>query len=123
VPALDPLITSADLDTYGYTLPGTVDEDAMIARASSRLRRRVRQDITAGTTTALRLDGPGPWLLPQRPVTAVTAVVNSGGDTLATTDWCLRGPFLSVHSWAWNRCTDGYVTVTYAHGFDPCRMG
>lgn len=124
--ALDPLITTADLDTYGYAIPDTVDDVAMIARASARLRRCVRQDITAGTTTGLQLPGRGPWLLPQRPATSIATVEDADGNTIATTDWLLSASVLRVEPWVVWSCDPlkQYVTVTsYDHGFDTLPDG
>src|SRR4051794_10422968 len=86
---LPPLITSADMSGYGYD----VVSDAVLARASTRVRRYTKQQITPGTST-VTLTGAGPWLLPQRPVNAVMAVLDRDGNTVSTDRWELRGQFL-----------------------------
>lgn len=104
MPALPPLVTAADLTAYGYdTVP-----DGLLARASARVRRYTRQQITPGTST-VTVTGDGPWLLPQRPVTAVVSVTDADGD--AVSDYELRGQWL--HS---SVC--GPLEVAYEHGYD-----
>jgi hypothetical protein len=85
--------------------------DGMLARASSRIRTYTRQHVTVGESTAL-LPGPGPWLLPQRPVRAVTSVVDRDGQPV---DYRLDGQLLHAPA-------EG-VTATFAHGFDPVPDG
>lgn len=76
-----------------------------LARASARIRAYTRQQVTVGTSTAL-LPGPGPWLLTQRPVRAVTAVVDADGTPVG---YRLAGQMLHA---------DGEdLTVTWDHGF------
>ncbi|MGV9364520.1 hypothetical protein [Amycolatopsis sp. NPDC003731] len=105
---LPPLATPADGVTYGYPEVSP----ALYARASVRVRSFVEQDITRATST-LTLSGCGPWYLPQRPVVAVTSVVNSVGDAVA---FYVDGAWL----YADPRHPSGYpLTVTYTHGFDP----
>ena len=102
--ALPPLATAADLTDFGY-------EDvpvALLLRASTRVRRYTRQEITPGTTT-VTLHGVGPWLLPQRPVTEVTTVVDAEENQV---EHELRGQHLHTR-----RC--GPLTVTWSHGFSP----
>lgn len=105
------LATQADATAYGY---GTIST-ALFARASARVRGYVRQEITAGTSTIV-VRGPV-VLLPQRPVTAVTSIVDSDTDpdnpyTLEDHEWTLRnGGFLETPHFG------GNLTVTYSHGF------
>lgn len=99
--ALPPLATPADAATYGYE---DVSE-AMLARASARVRRYTRLDITAGTST-VTLSGPGPWRMPQRPVTSITSVTDENGDPVR---YELDGQFLSADTYP--------VTVEYSHGY------
>jgi hypothetical protein len=104
VAALPPLITVDDLTEYGYDAAA----ESKIPAASARVRRYTKQQITAGSSeTTLR--GPGPWLLPQRPVTDVTAAVDADG---ADVDVELDGQWVSSAACA-------PITVTYDHGFDP----
>lgn len=106
---LPPLITEADLVEYGYDAAAA----AKIASASARIRRAAgRQQITPGTSQTT-LWGPGPWLLPQRPATAITAAVDAGGRTVAAT---LAGQHVTSPA-----C--GPITVTYEHGYDPLPDG
>jgi len=104
VATLPPLIDVDDLVEYGYD----ASAEAKIASASARVRRFTGQQITPGSSeTTLR--GPGPWLLPQRPVTAITTKVDSAG---ADVDVDLDGQWVSSAACA-------PITVTYTHGFDP----
>lgn len=92
--------------------------------ASSVVRNYTGQEFTAGTSTAKRLRvRRGTVTLPQRPVTAVSAVVSSAGepvlyqwdgfDTIATSG---NVP----DAWAWVPFTglgSRVVDVTYTHGY------
>ncbi len=100
--ALPPLATPADATRYGYE---NVSE-AMLARASARVRRYTGMQITAGTSTVV-LSGPGPWRMPQRPVTGITSVTDEHGNPTA---YKLEGQFLAA-----TRCP---LTVTYSHGYE-----
>lgn len=106
--SLPPLITADDLIEYGYEAAAT-----KIAAASARVRRFTRQQITAGTSTTT-LHGLGPWLLPQRPVIEVTAVVDANGSDV---DHELDGQMLK------SATVCGPLTVTWDHGFDPLPDG
>jgi hypothetical protein len=105
------LATQADATAYGY---GTIAA-AMFARASARVRGYIRQDITAGTST-ITVRGPV-VLLPQRPVTEVTSIVDNDTDpdnpyTLEADEWRLRnGGFLETPKFG------GNLEVTYSHGY------
>lgn len=101
--------------------------EAIIAAASEIIRAYTRQTITQGTTTA---DLPGTWTsdldLPERPVTAVSAVSANGTPLTVNADyyWNDRGtlrrgaafdtPLASTASWGGPQAT---VTVTYTHGY------
>jgi hypothetical protein len=95
-----------------------------LAVASGRVRAEVGQDFTAVTDDTVVLDGVGDqWLaLPQRPVTAVTAVtVNDVAQD--ATSWTLSADRL-YRRCGWDRGdTDVYgygptlVSVTYDHGY------
>ena len=107
-PTLPPLVTAADMAAYGYP-PAS---DAVLARASARVRRYTGQQITRGTST-VTLNGVGPWLLPQRPVVAVTSAVDADGQPVA---FEVRGQHVYVDG-----CPP--VTVTYEHGWDQLPDG
>lgn len=100
---LQPLATPADATAYGY--PDVAPE--WFARASTRVRRYLRQEITRGTSTA-KLSGRGSWLLPQRPVIAVLSVAGKDGKPAG---YELDGPVLTVSG-----C--GPFTVEYDHGYE-----
>jgi len=118
--ALDPLITTADLDARGI-VSGFLQVDTFIAEASTVVREAAGTPISEVTST-VTLDGyrNEQWLeLPGSPVTAV-ATVTIDGDTV--TDWRLAsGRLWRAASWGsggrW-----GYddrpsaVSVTYTHG-------
>jgi len=108
---LSPICTIPDASDYGYTDVTDVE----LAKAAARIRGYTRQDITSGTSTIL-LEGTGPWLLPQRPVTSVTSVVNEDGDTLDSANYRLRGQRLIIHHDMPMRFQHD-LTVTYSHGF------
>lgn len=98
------LAAQADATGYGYpTIP-----DAWFARASTRVRRFLHQEITQSESSTI-LSGRGPWLLPQRPVVSVTSVVDANS---VAVEYALDGPWLAAAS-----C--GPLTVTYVHGFSP----
>lgn len=101
---LPPLATAEDMAAFGYE---PVD-DAVLLRASTRVRRYTRQQITPGTSTTT-LTGVGPWRLPQRPVTRVIEVKDKDGNRVR---WELRGSVLCSRSCA-------PLTVEYEHGMDP----
>ena len=98
---LDPICTSSEAEDFGYTV-----SDADLARASSRIRSYTGQRVTEGSSTVL-LAGRGPWLLPERPVSAVSALVDEDG---AAVEFTLRGQML--HAYGCN------LTVTFDHGYE-----
>lgn len=89
-------------DALGYDL--TVTPGALL-RASTRVRTATGQQITEGTST-VTLRGPV-TRLPQRPVTAITSVVDSDGEDV---EYTLNGSQLTARS------TD-LLTVEYDHGY------
>lgn len=105
------LATQSDAIAYGY---GTIST-ALFARASARVRGYARQDITSGTST-ITVRGPI-VLLPQRPVVAITSVVDAvttpgAPYTLKADEWILRpGGVLETPHFG------GNLEVTYTHGF------
>jgi hypothetical protein len=98
------LATQADATAYGYP----VIADTWYVRASARVRRFLRQEITQSTSSTV-LSGSGPWLLPQRPVVAVTSVVDKDANPVT---FEVDGPWLCAPR-------RGPLTVTYTHGFNP----
>lgn len=102
--ALPPLATAADLADFGY------DEDiddALLLRASVRVRRYTGQQITPGVSTVtLRAS---PYQLPQRPVQAVTSVTTEQGAPLPHR--LLAWGVLEVPG------CGGPIVVEYEHGY------
>lgn len=95
-----PLISANDANEFGFT-PSL----EAIRRASARIRGHLSQLVTAGTST---IDARGPvFRLPQRPVVAVSSVVDTDGLAVS---WNLSGSLLTVDSL-------DLVTVTYSHGY------
>lgn len=92
---LPALATQADAVALGYTLP-TATADALLNRASVRIRRAARQPITLSTVT-LELDVDRyTVLLPAPPVVSVTSVsaVACDGTLTALTGWRWTGEAL-----------------------------
>jgi hypothetical protein len=110
--SLPPLATQADATTYGYSLPAAT-ADALLARASARIRRAAGQPITSSTSTVRLAEHDGTVALPGPPITAVTSVVavDSTGTTTALPWWCWDGERLTVP------CGTGQVEVVYTRGY------
>lgn len=120
---MDPLAPVADLKTWLQD-PGLDDAYAylMLTVASGQVRAACGQDFTAVAGDTVTLDGTSEeWLaLPQRPVTAVTAV-EVNGVAVDATSWTLSSHRLYRRG-GWDR---GYytatapplVSVTYDHGY------
>lgn len=121
--ALPALATAADVEAaLGRTLTAgeTARVNQLLASASARFRQVARQQLTAGTSTvrlramssASPLHGQGWWScwvrLPQRPVVAVTAVVDMDGNAVDFEH--LTDDLVGVRA-----C--GRVDVTYDHGY------
>lgn len=104
--ALPPLATAADLEFFGYA--GTPEE--ILDRASARVRRHTRQQITPGTST-LTLETCS-VRLPQRPVTSVVSVKEADDEDV--TYKLKHGGILIVQT-----LRSGPVTVEWEHGLDP----
>lgn len=137
MPGLADLATTADLTArIGRDL--TDDEaaraPALLMDASSRVRDFTRQDFTAVTGDVVTLRPVGSLLrLPQRPVTAVTAVVAvqpDGASAVALSGWSWDGLDLVDLTWAtaagdgpwpawWHQATPDTYRITYDHGYDP----
>ena len=139
--ALPPLATAADLEAaLGRTLDAT-QADMALRRASARVRRHTRQDITLvlGDTVAL---GGGERVLrvPQRPLvvdvgnpltvvelfglTSVEYPCLEGRDFIRLGSELTRGdPWYAptrIMGWPWNRPAGVWapqVRVTYSHGY------
>ena len=106
------LATSADVVAAlgrALTSEETAKVGAILDKASELFRRRSGQQFTAGTSTSRIRNRSGIVSLPQRPVTAVSAVVADDG-TAVSYDWDAGRFQFTVES------TEKYVTVTYAHG-------
>jgi hypothetical protein len=98
-------VTPTEAKALGYEV-----DAPSLAKASARVKGYTKQDITYGASTkALRF----PFLLPQRPVIAVTSVLDEDGVALTTDDYTLEGQKLVV--------SDAYkgakLTVAWTHGF------
>lgn len=90
--------------------------DAVLSKASALFRAASGQRFTPGESTVRRKVNGGRVYLPQRPVVAVTQVVDDRGDAVPA---ALAGQWLSVfhdahHRHRWG--SSGFVTVTYTHG-------
>lgn len=96
---MDTLVTVATAADWGFTL--TLPH---LRRASARVRGYLHQDISSGSST---VTARGPvFRLPQRPVTAVSAVVDS--DAVAV-EYAAEGSVITTSN-------VGMLTVTYTHG-------
>jgi hypothetical protein len=92
---LPALATQADVANWGYTLPSDT-ADALLDRASVRLRRAAGEPITASTVTVQADVDRGVVLLPAPPVISVSDVqaVASDGTLSALTGWWWNGEHL-----------------------------
>jgi hypothetical protein len=138
--ALPPLATAADLQAAGAT--GTdAALDLALRRASARVRRYTRQDITLVENDTIALPGGGKVLrLPQyplivddtHPLTVVEVADFSGveWDAVENRDYSRLGNELTrgypwqsparLMGWPWNRAQGVWapkVRVTYSHGW------
>jgi hypothetical protein len=125
--SLEPLASPTDVEArVGRSF--TTDERAQVARllldASAKFRQRSTQRFTPGTSTVkLKVNGCRARL-PQRPVTAVTSVVNLAGLTvpftwLAGTDELLLADLSSsLYSFEYVpfRVAPSAIVVEYDHG-------
>jgi hypothetical protein len=123
-----PLIAVEDLATF---LQATIADDdpaalAAIDAASAAVRRETGQILTPVVADQVVLDGSGSGvlLLPELPVTAVTAI-SVDGTALETTAWRWTRSGLLYRLGAAYRYGEPWVAgaanvaVTYSHGFDP----
>jgi hypothetical protein len=90
------------MTAYGYDAVSA----GMLARASARVRGYTGQNITTGTSI-VTLAGSSPWLLPQRPVTSVTSLLDADGNDV---EYTLSGPWVFADA-----C--GPLTVEFSHGY------
>lgn len=90
--SLPPLATMADVANWGYTLPAGMG-DALLDRASVRIRRAARESITTATVTVQADVHAGLVVLPAPPIVSVTTVqaVASDGTLSALTGWWWDG--------------------------------
>lgn len=114
--SLDPLATVEDVEArLGRQL--TTDEEtqmeALLADVSAAIRAYTGQEITAGTSSDVRLRTRGDKVrLPQRPVTAVGSVDSMTAVALGFT-W-YAGDTITLDAVD----TVGWVDVTYDHGYE-----
>lgn len=122
---LDPLVTTADLEARlgrSLTAAELLRVDALISDASASVRGYIGQDITAGTSTDRLKVRSRFVLLPQRPVTAVSTVVDTDANAV-TFEWDgndrVTVSAQVFDSWAFEPYRFGlqYVDVTYDHGY------
>jgi len=117
----DALVTATELaihnDWPDATYPADRAQQA-IYHATAMVQAETGQRLVAVAGDVVTLWAARPAVrLPQRPVTAVTAVTTAAGTVYtngAGTDWTLVGDWLTVGTWMWSR---GYLTVTYSHGY------
>jgi hypothetical protein len=117
--SLPPLASTVDAGGYGYSLP-TESAQALLTRASVRIRRAAGQPITPSTVTVqLAVDG-GCIDLPAPPVLEVQSVsaVGEDGTLSALTGWWWDGELLRLMT-----CIAHRVQVTYRRGWDPVPDG
>lgn len=105
------LATSNDVEAIlGRVLTSDEHErvDSVLLKASELFRRRSGQEFTAGTSAVrLKVNG-GRVYLPQRPVVAVTTVLDDDGDAVVYTR---AGQWLTL-----DLRSHEFVTVSYSHG-------
>ena len=125
---LDPLATLDDLEERitadALSSTEVTRAEALLRDASATVRLEAGQEFTAGTSTLVRLRlRNGIVRLPQRPVTAVTAVHDDYGNAV-TYRWlgddrlALSAVALNEFELAPYRTPLGEVLVSYAHGGD-----
>lgn len=128
--------TEADLEAYTGTSVATDRATLLLDAATAAIQTYCRQSFTQATTTAVFPGSFGSALvLPERPVTAVSAV--SIGDTVLAvdTDWVwdgahtlyrgtkvdgvlsVNGPDYLINGWGDWGGPGAQVSVTYTHGF------
>ena len=111
---LAPLATVADLQgRLGRVLDPTETTRAglLLGDASAAVRAYTGQQFTAATTTARFAVRGNTVRLPQRPVTAVTAVKDTSG-TAVGYSW-FYGHTVTLTAGPWS----SFVDITYSHGY------
>lgn len=95
--SLPALATQADAANWGYSLP-SANADALLNRASVRIRRAAGEPITPSTVTVQLAVERRVVLLPAPPVISVTSVSSVADDgTMATlTGWVWDGEKLNL---------------------------
>jgi len=111
--AVTQLASQADVEAaLGRDL--TSDEasrvDAILDKASELFRRRSGQDFTVGSSQVRLRVSDGKVYLPQRPVIAVTEVIDDDGNAYSTRRFKQQ---LTLTD-----CLAEFVIVTYSHGGD-----
>lgn len=116
-----PLATQDDATRFGYALPPD-DADALLDKASVRVRRSAGQPITPSTVTieispdGLRVQLPAPPVIEVLSV----ALVAEDGSTTPLTGWRWDGTYLRLphhHGHCWD------LQVVYRRGWDPVPDG
>jgi len=118
------LASTVDAIRLGYTLPAG-DAEALLRRASARIRRAAKQHISSITSTVrVRVEG-GVAVLPGNPITAVTSVTQlteDGGAAVTGWRWDGRDQVHGINTSPTTNLpvmarwpTD--VLVTYTHGW------
>jgi len=113
----------ADAVRLGYTLPAGEGE-ALLRRASARIRRAARQHISSITSTIRVRVEDGTVVLPGNPITAVTSVTQlaeDGGQAVTGWRWDGRDQVHSINAPPPSQlpvyaCWPTDVLVTYTHG-------
>lgn len=100
---LPALATAEDMEAFGFDPV----EDALLLRASARVRRYVRQQISAGESV-VKVFGPD-YRLPQRPVRDIEYVRTLDGNDIPYE--LVAGGYLRI-------CSERTVEVSYSHGFE-----
>lgn len=116
------LATVTDLETrLGRTLTGAdlARAEALLDDVSAAVRGYTGQQFSTATSTVRLKSRGGKVRLPQRPVTAVTAVVDTDGVAVEHDWWQFDTIELDT---SWNRfdrelVSRDYVDVTYEHGY------
>jgi hypothetical protein len=111
--SLPPLATTADATAYGYTLP-PADADALLNRASVRIRRAAGQPITPSVVTVQLDVEDDAVVLPAPPVVTVQQVQAVAPDGTLTT----------LTAWVWDTdrlrvpaCSATRIQATYQRGW------
>lgn len=95
--------------------------DALLIDASAAVRLYTGQQFTEGTSTVTIYPERGRVVLPQRPVTDVTAAVDTDGNALSYTWHVGETVYLTSASESWRLDLDSTsvfpAVVTYDHGY------